>query len=69
VPHPARPVDLERYAGLWYEIGRYEDGFERDCEAVTADYSLRADGRVGVLDTCRQGGGNGREKRSGGRAR
>lgn len=69
VPQPARPVDLERYAGLWYEIGRYENGFERDCEAVTAEYSLRADGLVGVLNTCRQGGVNGREKRSGGRAR
>jgi apolipoprotein D and lipocalin family protein len=35
VPQPARHVDLNRYLGLWYEIGRYENRFETDCEAVT----------------------------------
>lgn len=56
VPQPAKPVDLNRYAGLWYEIGRYEAGFQRGCEAVTATYTLREDGLVGVLNTCRQDG-------------
>lgn len=36
VPQPAKPVDLSRYAGRWYEIGRYEAGFQRGCEGVTA---------------------------------
>lgn len=56
VPQPAKPVDLTRYAGLWYEIGRYEAGFQRGCEGVTATYSPRNDGLVDVLNTCRQGG-------------
>lgn len=47
VPQPAKPVDLNRYAGLWYEIGRYENGFERGCEGVTAQYTVRDDGLVG----------------------
>ena len=59
VPQPAKPVDLTRYAGRWYEIGRYEAGFQRGCEAVTATYSLRDDGLVTVVNTCRQDGVNG----------
>lgn len=56
VPQPAKAVDLTRYAGLWYEIGRYEAGFQRGCEGVTATYTLRDDGLVSVLNTCRQDG-------------
>ena len=69
VPQPAKPVDLNRYAGLWYEIGRYENGFERGCEGVTAHYTVRDDGLVGVLNTCRQGTVDGPEKTSEGKAK
>lgn len=54
VPEPAKPVDLDRYLGRWYEMARYEAGFEQDCEAATAEYSLLADGLVGVVNSCRQ---------------
>lgn len=54
VPEPAKAVDLNRYAGLWYEIGRYEAGFQRGCEGSTATYSTRDDGLIGVVNTCRQ---------------
>lgn len=54
-PEPARPVDLARYAGRWYELGRYEASFQRGCEAVTADYAPTPDGRIKVVNTCRQG--------------
>ena len=47
-------VDLERYAGKWYEIARYPTSFERDCVGVTAEYSLRDDGKVDVVNTCRK---------------
>ena len=69
VPQPAKAVDLNRYAGLWYEIGRYENGFERGCEAVTAEYGLRDDGLVSVLNTCRQGAVDGPVKTAQGRAK
>ena len=69
VPQPAKAVDLGRYAGLWYEIGRYENGFERGCEAVTAEYTRRDDGLVGVLNTCRQGGVDGPVKTAEGKAK
>ena len=55
VPEPAKDVDLERYLGLWYEIGRYENRFERGAEAVTARYSLRPDGKISVFNSCNLG--------------
>lgn len=48
-------LDLNRYAGLWYEIARFPNRFERNCTAVTAEYTLRDDGTVGVRNSCRKG--------------
>ncbi len=45
-------VEVERYMGKWYEIARYPTSFQKDCEGVTAEYALRADGRVDVTNTC-----------------
>lgn len=55
VPQPAKAVDLNRYLGRWYEIARYEAGFQKECEYVTADYSLRPDGKIKVVNSCRRG--------------
>lgn len=52
VPEPAKRVDLGRYLGLWYELGRYENRFERGCEAVTAKYGKRDDGLIDIVNTC-----------------
>ena len=60
VPEPAKPVDLSRYLGRWYEIARYDSSFERDCEGVTAEYSLRPDGMIRVVNTCHKGSPEGR---------
>ena len=56
---PARSVDLNRYLGKWYEQGRYEQSFQRGCEAVTAEYARLPDGRISVLNSCRQGSPDG----------
>lgn len=45
-----------RYAGKWYEIARFPVPFQRGCVAVTAEYDLRADGTLGVVNSCREGG-------------
>src|ERR1043165_6779875 len=48
-------VVLRRYAGKWYEIARYPNRFQRDCESdTTAEYSLRNDGKVQVINACRK---------------
>jgi apolipoprotein D and lipocalin family protein len=48
-------VDLERYAGRWYEIARLPNRFQERCAGeVTATYTLRPDGRVVVRNECRE---------------
>lgn len=49
-------VDLNSYLGLWYEIARFENGFEDGCADVTAEYSLRDDGLIRVVNTCNKDG-------------
>lgn len=43
-------VDMNRYAGLWYEIARLPNSFEKGLECVTANYILKANGKIGVLN-------------------
>jgi apolipoprotein D and lipocalin family protein len=48
-------VDLRRYAGKWYEIARYPNRFQRNCQSdTTAVYTLRDDGKVEVVNACRK---------------
>jgi apolipoprotein D and lipocalin family protein len=42
--------ELKRYLGTWYEIARIDNWFERGTEQVSADYSMREDGKVRVLN-------------------
>lgn len=46
-------VDLSRYMGRWYEIATIPMSFQKGCVGVTADYTLRPDGDVDVVNTCR----------------
>jgi len=52
-------VDLDRYVGRWYEIARLPNRFEKKCAgSVTATYSLRADGKIEVVNRCRKSSGD-----------
>lgn len=52
-PRPVEQVDLQRYAGRWYEIARIPNRFQDHCAGnTTAEYSLRPDGRVEVVNRC-----------------
>jgi apolipoprotein D and lipocalin family protein len=61
VPEPAKPVALERYLGLWYEVARYPNSFEKGCFDVTAEYRRRDDGTISVTNTCREADGKVRQ--------
>lgn len=53
LPENITPVDnfsLERYLGKWYEIARLDHSFERGLTSVNAEYSLRPDGGVKVIN-------------------
>ena len=47
---PVERFELNRYLGKWYEIARLDHSFERGLDNVTAEYSLRDDGGVTVLN-------------------
>ena len=65
VPH----VDLERYLGKWYEIATIPQRFQKGCVGVTADYVLRKNGDIEVVNTCREGTLDGRVRTARGKAR
>ena len=51
-------VDLTRYVGLWYEISRLPNPFQKKCsDMVTANYKMRADGKIEVINRCRKASG------------
>jgi apolipoprotein D and lipocalin family protein len=58
-PKTVAAVDLQRYVGLWYEIGKIPNRFQKQCvRGTTAEYTLRADGAVDVVNRCtREDGG------------
>lgn len=58
--------DLSRYLGVWYEIARFDHSFERDLSNVMAEYLLRDDGMVEVINS---GWKKGKYKVANGKAR
>lgn len=47
---PVQEFELSKYLGTWYEIARLDHSFERGLSNVTAEYSLRKDGGVRVIN-------------------
>jgi len=47
---PVSGFELSRYLGKWHEIARLDHSFERGLTQVTAEYSLREDGGVRVIN-------------------
>jgi len=50
-------VNLSKYVGRWYEIARLPNSFQdkegKRCDFVTADYTLRNNGKISVINSCR----------------
>lgn len=66
VPNAATPdnevktvaaVELNKYLGKWYEIARFDQSFQAGCGSVTAEYSLRGNGKINVVNTCKHENG------------
>lgn len=66
-PRTVAAVDLGRYAGRWHEAARFPTSFQDSarlrCEETTADYALRPDGRVEVMNACVNALAEGRPRR------
>ena len=53
MPERVKPVDnfdVQRYLGKWYEVARLDHSFERGLSRVTAEYSLREDSGLKVIN-------------------
>lgn len=46
-------VDLNKYSGVWYEIAKYPNKFQKDCVGnTTATYTLKGEAKLEVLNRC-----------------
>jgi len=61
-------VDLNRYMGVWYEIARYPNSFQKGCVGSRATYSLMDNGKVSVLNECYDGSLSGKLRAAKGKA-
>ncbi|MEW8067742.1 MAG: lipocalin family protein [Candidatus Thiodiazotropha endolucinida] len=53
LPRGIQPVsgfEIDRYLGTWYEIARLDHRFEKGLTNVTANYTLRNDGGIDVIN-------------------
>jgi len=58
-PRTVESVNLKQYSGTWYEIARFPNRFQDQCTGnVTAEYAIRADGRIDVINRCRSADGS-----------
>lgn len=61
-------VDVDQYLGTWYEIARYPNRFQKNCFRSRAQYSLREDGDLKVVNTCHKGSRDGEMDTANGKA-
>jgi apolipoprotein D and lipocalin family protein len=61
-PQPAKPVDIDRFMGRWYEIARTPNPNQKDCWAATTDWVRKAGNRFSFVQTCRRGSPDGPKK-------
>mgnify|MGYP000872173260 FL=1 len=48
-----KSVDLTKYVGLWYEIAKIPNRFQKQCvKGTTAQYKLLKDGNIEVINSC-----------------
>ncbi len=51
-PQTVANVNLQQYAGTWYEIASFPNRFQRDCRCTTANYQLTSDQEIIVTNSC-----------------
>lgn len=45
-------VDLNKYMGKWYEIASFPHWYQKNCVGTTAEYTLKEDGDVAIINSC-----------------
>jgi apolipoprotein D and lipocalin family protein len=67
-PTQVGKVDLEKYAGLWYEIGSFPASFQKGCHCTTAEYLATGKSWIRVINRCRRKAVDGKESSIRGKA-
>jgi apolipoprotein D and lipocalin family protein len=49
-----KEVNLERYAGLWYEIASFPQKFQKGCRCTTAEYMITDKNYIKVINKCQK---------------
>jgi apolipoprotein D and lipocalin family protein len=61
-------VDLNRYTGIWYEIARLPNSFEKGLVCTTATYTLKENGKIRVVNEGYRGSKEGKRSKATGTA-
>src|SRR6187551_3163763 len=61
-------LDLNKYAGKWYEIASFPQRFQKGCHCTIAEYTLTDNGYVIVVNKCNKGSINGKQSSIKGKA-
>jgi apolipoprotein D and lipocalin family protein len=43
-------IDLPRYTGIWFEIARLPNRFEKGLKCITASYGIKGNGKIEVVN-------------------
>ncbi|MCF8227261.1 MAG: lipocalin family protein [Bacteroidales bacterium] len=66
---PIQGFQLEQYLGTWYEIARFPHSFEKNLVGVTANYSMKKNGKVKVVNAGYKNSLDGKYKTATGKAK
>lgn len=51
-PPPVPHVDIKKFSGLWYEVARTYNDYEKDCVAATVEYDLQKNNTYKIFNRC-----------------
>ncbi len=51
-PLPVPHVDIKKFSGLWYEVARTYNDYEKNCVAATVEYALQEDNTYKIYNRC-----------------
>ena len=52
LPTPVPHVDIKKFSGLWYELARTYNDYEKNCVAATVEYALQDDNTYKIYNRC-----------------
>ncbi len=51
-PLPVPHVDVKAFSGLWYEVARTHNSYQKNCVASSVEYKLQKDSTYKVFNRC-----------------